>query len=98
MSLSIRELATPGAFRTMDVVGAPVILVRDDAGRARAFLNVCRHRGATVELREHGQCKRFVCPYHAWTYRTDGGLDHVRHRDAHDGRPRSRRRSRRARR
>lgn len=75
------ELATPGAFRTMDVVGAPVILVRDDAGRARAFLNVCRHRGATVELREHGQCKRFVCPYHAWTYRTDGGLDHVRHRD-----------------
>ncbi len=73
------EIASPGSFRTLEVVGAPVLLVRGDDGRARAFLNVCRHRGAQVELRDGGQCKRFVCPYHAWTYRTDGRLDHVRH-------------------
>lgn len=73
------ELPGPGAFRTVDVLGTPVLIVRDEGGRARAFLNVCRHRGATVELRERGVCKRFVCPYHAWTYRTDGGLAHVRH-------------------
>lgn len=75
------QLASSGDFITRDVVGTPVILVRDQDGRARAFINVCRHRGATVELRERGHCKRFVCPYHAWTYRTDGSLAAVRHED-----------------
>lgn len=75
------ELEEPGAFKTLDVVGTPVVLVRDDEGQARAFLNVCRHRGATVETRAAGKCKRLVCPYHAWTYRTDGRLDHVRHKE-----------------
>ncbi len=75
------ELPAPGDFLTRDVVGAPAIVVRDDEGRARAFLNVCRHRGATVELREKGHCKRFVCPYHAWTYGRDGALASVRHRE-----------------
>ncbi len=74
------ELAAEGEFVTRDLVGTPTLLVRDKGGRARAFINVCRHRGATVELRERGQCKRFVCPYHAWTYGTDGALASVRHR------------------
>ncbi|HET6415555.1 MAG TPA: SRPBCC family protein [Polyangiales bacterium] len=75
------QIATPGDFITRDLVGAPVILVRDKDGRARAFLNVCRHRGATVELRERGNCRRFVCPYHAWTYETDGSLAAVRQQE-----------------
>ena len=74
----ISEVAQPGAFVTRDVVGTPVIVVRGQDGELRAFLNVCRHRGATVELREHGQCRRFVCPYHAWAYDTDGKLAVVR--------------------
>ncbi|MEM1417652.1 MAG: aromatic ring-hydroxylating dioxygenase subunit alpha [Myxococcota bacterium] len=74
------ELPAPGDFVTREILGVPAIVVRDDAGRARAFLNVCRHRGATVELRERGHCKRFVCPYHAWTYGRDGALASVRHR------------------
>lgn len=73
------ELAGPGDFVTRDLVGSPVLLVRDASGRARAFLNVCRHRGATLELQPRGHCRKFVCPYHAWTYRTDGRLSHVRH-------------------
>ena len=75
------QIAAPGDFITRDVLGTPVLAVRDDDGNARAFVNVCRHRGATVELREEGHCKRFVCPYHAWTYRTDGSLATLRHRD-----------------
>jgi len=75
------ELAEPGDFVTRDVLGAPALLVRGDDGAARAFLNVCRHRGATVERREQGRCKRFVCPYHAWTYDRDGALAHVRLRE-----------------
>ncbi|MGB5810361.1 MAG: SRPBCC family protein [Polyangiales bacterium] len=73
------QLASPGDFITRDVVGTPVIIVRQQDGTAKAFINVCRHRGATVELREAGNCRRFVCPYHAWTYKTDGSLTAVRH-------------------
>ena len=82
-SLNVVTLSTevmgPGAFVTANVVGTPVIIVRGDDGRLRAFLNVCRHRGATVALEPKGQCKRFVCPYHAWTYTNDGRLHKVRH-------------------
>ncbi|MCB9694736.1 MAG: Rieske 2Fe-2S domain-containing protein [Alphaproteobacteria bacterium] len=73
------DLAEPGAFLTADVMGSPVLVVRGEDGVLRAFLNVCRHRGATVELRRAGRCKRFVCPYHAWTYGDDGSLRKVRH-------------------
>ncbi|MEM9458856.1 MAG: SRPBCC family protein [Myxococcota bacterium] len=72
-------VAQPGDFITADVMGTPVLVVRGDDGTARAFINVCRHRGATVEGRASGRCKAFVCPYHAWTYGTDGRLRHVRH-------------------
>jgi phenylpropionate dioxygenase-like ring-hydroxylating dioxygenase large terminal subunit len=75
------QLAKPGDFITKTIADTPILLARDEEGRAQAFLNVCRHRGATVEPREQGHCKRFVCPYHAWTYRLDGSLDKVRHRD-----------------
>lgn len=73
------KVQIPGSFLTTEVVGSPVIVARGDDGELRAFLNVCRHRGATVELREQGRCKRFVCPYHAWTYANDGTLHRVRH-------------------
>jgi phenylpropionate dioxygenase-like ring-hydroxylating dioxygenase large terminal subunit len=56
------------------VHGTPVLLVRGNDGALRAFLNVCRHRGAA--LAPAGACgadrERFVCPYHSWTYSTDG--------------------------
>lgn len=68
-----------GDFVTTDLMGIPVIVVRGHDGQLRAFLNVCRHRGARVERRDAGQCRRFVCPYHAWTYDTDGSLHKVRH-------------------
>lgn len=75
------QIPLPGDFITRDLVGTPLILVRDEDGRAKAFMNVCRHRGATVELREQGNCRRFVCPYHAWTYETDGSLAAVRQQE-----------------
>jgi phenylpropionate dioxygenase-like ring-hydroxylating dioxygenase large terminal subunit len=51
----------------------PVAVVRDEGGDLRAFLNVCRHRGAEV-VREAGNRKTLQCPYHAWTYALDGSL------------------------
>ncbi|MCB2073569.1 MAG: aromatic ring-hydroxylating dioxygenase subunit alpha [Novosphingobium sp.] len=67
------ELPAPGTFKADEIVGVPVLLVRDGEGRLRAFLNVCRHRGAPVAA-GCGQATRFSCPYHAWTYDQAGQL------------------------
>lgn len=75
------EIPSPGDFITRDVLGTPTLLVRQDDGSIKAFLNVCRHRGATVALSDRGSCRRFVCPYHAWTYERDGALAAVRQRE-----------------
>lgn len=75
------ELREPGDFITRTVLDVPALVVRGEDGRVRAFANVCRHRGATLELRDAGHCRRFVCPYHAWSYTTDGQLASVRHPD-----------------
>ena len=71
------ELDEPGAFTTLDVLGTPLLLVRQDDGSLRALANVCRHRGARVVTEEQGQARAFSCPFHAWSYHRDGGLRSV---------------------
>ncbi|MEZ5649044.1 MAG: aromatic ring-hydroxylating dioxygenase subunit alpha [Burkholderiaceae bacterium] len=68
------ELPESGSFRTTEIAGVPVLVTRDEAGLTRAFVNVCRHRGAPVCMKERGKADRFVCRYHAWTYGNDGRL------------------------
>jgi glycine betaine catabolism A len=69
------ELPRPGDFRTFEIGGSGVVLVRDRHGQLRAFHNVCRHRGTRlVEPAEGHDLTRFLCPYHAWTYDLDGRL------------------------
>jgi carnitine monooxygenase subunit len=67
------EVAAPGAYTTKDVMGVPVLIVRGKDGIIRAFVNGCAHRGAQV-ARGCGMTNMFTCPYHGWTYRTDGRL------------------------
>src|SRR5262245_15506652 len=57
----------PGAFRTDDYAGLPILIARGRDQKLRAFLNVCRHRGAKV-AQGCGRARVFSCPYHAWTY------------------------------
>ncbi len=73
LALSV-ELPAPMHYRAMTVIGTPVLLVRGADGVARAFLNACRHRGASVCEEGRGTAQRFVCPYHAWRYDTQGKL------------------------
>jgi Rieske 2Fe-2S family protein len=69
------ELARPGQFRTYQVGRESVLISRSRDGSIRAFLNICRHRGAKLCTAESGEVKRaFQCPYHAWTYGLDGKL------------------------
>lgn len=73
LALSI-ELPGPRTFRALTVMDVPLVLVRGDDGRVRAFLNACRHRGAALCKDGQGRMDRFVCPYHAWQYDLEGKL------------------------
>lgn len=69
------DLPNPGDFKTVDIGRESVLVSRARDGSIRAFLNVCRHRGARLCTDESGSVKRaFQCPYHAWTYGLDGKL------------------------
>jgi phenylpropionate dioxygenase-like ring-hydroxylating dioxygenase large terminal subunit len=70
----VSELAEPGNFLTVDILGVPVLVVRQDDGSVQAFANVCRHRGARVESKPSGRRKMFACPYHKWCYSRDGSI------------------------
>ncbi|MEE4143389.1 MAG: aromatic ring-hydroxylating dioxygenase subunit alpha [Halieaceae bacterium] len=81
IALSI-ELPGPGSYLAREVCRIPVLLTRDEQGMARAFLNVCRHRGAIICPEGAGKKSRFVCPYHAWVYAADGELTRVNAADS----------------
>lgn len=67
------ELRDVGAYKTINVAGISVLLVRDSSGTARAYLNSCPHRSAKLKS-DSGIASKFTCPYHAWTFALSGEL------------------------
>ncbi len=68
------DLPEPGDAIPTSVGGVPIIVLRDAAGRVRAFHNVCRHRATLVLTEPCRGLRQLQCPYHAWTYGLDGAL------------------------
>lgn len=71
------QLRRGGDFATTRIGRDQIIVARHDDGALHAFYNRCAHRGAEVCARPSGNTRSFVCPYHAWTYRTDGSLESI---------------------
>ena len=71
MTAEIKEINT---YKAIDVVGMPVLISRGADGVARAFVNMCSHRGAQLVDPGVGTARRFACPYHNWTYNQEGDL------------------------
>jgi phenylpropionate dioxygenase-like ring-hydroxylating dioxygenase large terminal subunit len=79
------DLAKPGAFRLFDETGVPIIVTRAKDGRVRAFLNVCRHRGAALTHEREGNANKFTCWFHGWTYSNEGKLIGCPEKERFDG-------------
>jgi phenylpropionate dioxygenase-like ring-hydroxylating dioxygenase large terminal subunit len=68
------EIPSPGCFVTVQMPRNNLIVVRQRDGSVKALVNACRHRGSMVESEQSGRCRLFSCPYHRWSYDTDGSL------------------------
>jgi phenylpropionate dioxygenase-like ring-hydroxylating dioxygenase large terminal subunit len=77
-------LPEAGNYVARDAAGTPILAVRGNDGRVRAFRNACRHRGTALAAGP-GCAKAFVCRYHGWTYDLDGRLIHVPHEHGFPG-------------
>jgi Rieske 2Fe-2S family protein len=68
------QIPNPGDFFLYNMEGDSVIIVRGDDGQTNALYNVCRHRGNLICQEDQGNIRRFICPYHQWTYDRRGNL------------------------
>ena len=67
------EIPNNGDYTRIDIIGEPLIVLRDNKGVVRTMSAACRHRSSEL-LEGSGNCKRITCPYHAWTYSLTGEL------------------------
>ena len=70
---SVHDVQRPGDYFTAGILNESLIVVRSQDGELRAFYNVCQHRAHQL-LQGSGHVGAIVCPYHSWSYATDGRL------------------------
>ena len=69
-----------GDFFTCSIGDQSIIVIRGKDDALRGFYNVCRHRGREL-LEGSGNAATIVCPYHGWSYQSDGVLRYARGSD-----------------
>ena len=68
------QVPNPNDFFVSRMGEESVIMTRDRQGQIHVLLNTCRHRGMKVCRYDEGNTPVFSCPYHGWSYSTDGNL------------------------
>jgi phenylpropionate dioxygenase-like ring-hydroxylating dioxygenase large terminal subunit len=80
------QIPNSSDYLTTTIGDQPVLAVRDGDGAIRVFYNRCVHKGVKLVSEACGNAGRFFrCPYHAWSYRTDGTLLAIPFRGGYDG-------------
>jgi phenylpropionate dioxygenase-like ring-hydroxylating dioxygenase large terminal subunit len=69
----VEQVADPGSYRSVDVLGTPLVVTRDRDSHLHVLSRTCRHRWAEVATGA-GVAPALQCPYHLWTYGLDGHL------------------------
>jgi carnitine monooxygenase subunit len=67
------DMPDPGDRLLFEATGTPIVILRGRDGVARAFLNMCTHRGARLAT-DCTSAARLTCPFHAWTFDLEGKL------------------------
>ena len=65
------EIPTSGDYITHEIAGTPILVVRQESGDIKGFINACAHRFTCLVKKESGHAYAFTCPNHAWTYGID---------------------------
>jgi len=69
-----KDIPEPGDALPVELVGMPILLVRDRNGSVGVFQNTCRHRGMILVKEPTNVRSTIRCPYHSWCYGLDGSL------------------------
>ena len=81
----VSEFANVGDYRTVEIAGVPILIVKGKDGEIRAFYNICAHRGAPLVRDERGNAEGdFVCLYHLWSYGLDGQCTGITRQEGYD--------------
>ena len=78
------QIAKAGDYFTTEMGTQPVVLVRDDENQIRLFFNRCTHRGARLVVNPSGNVERFVCNFHAYSFKTNGKIASIPLEDSYD--------------
>ena len=63
-----------GDVKPIDILGMPILILRNKQNEIKVFHNVCSHRGVKL-VSQSGKINSLIrCPYHSWSYSLDGKL------------------------
>ena len=71
------ELKENNSYKATKAIDTPLLITRGEDGVVRAFINICKHRGAPVCPEGSGKKAKFNCTYHGWMYNNTGNLVNI---------------------